>query len=176
MINLLPYKEKKSIERVRMIRIVQTIVLGIAVLIGISGILLLPTIFTINSRFSIASKQIETLENTGTIASQVDLSTLEKRAREAQGYLATVEKTQITEYINLIKSLTPSTILINRFTSDNPSIVESYGSAESREVLQAFITTLENNEKVALVDSPVSNFIKNKNGSFKLTISFKQDE
>jgi hypothetical protein len=48
-----------------------------------------------------------------------------------------------------------------------------FGTAESREVLQDFINKLESNERISLVDSPVSNFIKNKNGSFKLTISFK---
>lgn len=159
-----------------MVRIIQTIVLGVAALVGISAILLLPTIITINSRFSIVSSQIEVLENSGTIASEIDLSTLEKRAKEIQGSLAVPEKTQITEYINTIKSITPNSIIINRFTSDNGSLVEVFGTADSREVLQAFINTLESDKRVAIVDSPVSNFIKNKNGTFKLTISFKQDE
>lgn len=173
MINLLPYKEKKSIERIRMIRIIQTIVIGVAVLGVVSAVLLLPTLITIKSRFSIASNQISILESDGNIASDVDLSALENRAKSVRDVLAIPEKTQVTDYVDIVRSVVPASVVIDRFSSENENLLEVFGTAESREVLQDFINKLESNERISLVDSPVSNFIKNKNGSFKLTISFK---
>ncbi len=173
MINLLPYKEKKSIERIRMIRIIQAVVVGMAVLIVVSAILLIPTLITIRSRFSIASNQISALESGGSLASDVDLSVLESRAKSVRDILAIPEKPQVTDYIDIVRSIVPSSVTIERFSSENENLLEVFGTAESREILQDFINKLEAQESIALVDSPVSNFIKNKNGSFKLTISFK---
>jgi hypothetical protein len=79
----------------------------------------------------------------------------------------------VTDYIDIVRSIVPSSVTIERFSSENENLLEVFGTAESREILQDFINKLESQESVALVDSPVSNFIKNKNGSFKLTISFK---
>ncbi len=173
MINLLPYKEKKSIERVRSIRMAQAVSIALLILIITGGILLIPTFITINSRFTIATNQIKTLERDGSITTAVDLSTLETRASAIKDTLALPRVVEPTEYIDLVKDTTPNGITLTRFTTDDGLLLEVFGVAETRELLQSFIVSLEKNPKVALVDSPVSNFIKNKNGTFKLTISFK---
>lgn len=173
MINLLPYKEKKSIERVRGIRMAQAISIAFLILILAGGVLLIPTFITINSRFAIATTQIKTLERDGSITTDVDLSTLEKRAKTIKDKLALPAVLEPTEYIDLVKASTPIGITLTRFTTDDGVLLEVFGVAQSRELLQSFIASLEKNPKVALVDSPVSNFIKNKNGTFKLTVSFK---
>lgn len=173
MINLLPYKEKKSIERVRGIRIAQTITFGVIVLVVISGVLLVPTLITINSRFAIANTQMSMLQKDGVIASDLDLSTLEKGASLVREKLSAIPAVQPTVYIALVQSLVPKGVTVDRFGTDDGALLEVFGASDTRETLQGFIHSLQADPRVALVDSPVSNFIKNKNGTFKLTVSFK---
>ena len=173
MINLLPYKEKKSIEKIRFVRMVQAIIIAFFLLVLISFVLFVPTWVTINSRLSIASNQISSLEREGMITSGVDLASLEKRVFSAQSKLASPLKSSPTEFINTVRALTPTGITINRFTTEDGIALEVFGISQNRELLQAFITALSANESVATIDNPVSNFIKNKNGTFKLKILFK---
>lgn len=173
MINLLPYKEKKTIERIRGIRMAQAVSITFLFVIIAGGVLLIPTFITINSRFAIATTQIKTLERDGSITTDVDLSTLETRAKTIKDKLALPAVIEPTDRIDLVKATSPTGITLTRFATDDGVLLEVFGVAQSRELLQAFIASLEKNPTVVLVDSPVSNFIKNKNGTFKLTISFK---
>lgn len=173
MINLLPYKEKKTIERIRGIRMAQAVTIAFFIVILAGGVLLIPTLITINSRFAIATTQIKTLEHDGSITTDVDLSTLDTRSRIVKEKLALPISMEPTDYIELVRSSVPLGITLTRFTTDDGVLLEVFGVAQNRELLQTFIASLEANPKVALVDSPVSNFIKNKNGTFRLTISFK---
>lgn len=173
MINLLPYKEKKSIERIRFIRFIKTIVAGFAGVFLIAGLLLFPTLITINSRFAIATNQIKSLENEGAIVREVDISSLENRTRVASIKLSNKTETQPTEYIESVRGVSPGGISIDRFAVTKEKTLEVSGIAKSREVLQTFIKNLEAKPEVSKVDSPVSNFIKSTNSLFILTIIFK---
>jgi hypothetical protein len=173
MINLLPYKEKKSIERIRGIRLIQTVIVGLIFIFIACLFLLFPTLININSRFSIASKQIDVLQKSGMVASDVDLASLNQRAQFSQSKLAIPETIQSTQYIGIVTSLVIDGVSINRFAVNSAKLLEISGVVENREILQKFIKALEDNESVSLVDSPVSNFVKSKNSDFKITISFK---
>lgn len=173
MINLLPYKEKKSIEKIRGILFARTVAAGFAFIAFAAIVLLIPTLVTINSRFNIVTNQIKSLENNGSIASDVDIASLVNRAQISQSKLAIPETIQPTQYIDLVKTVIPKGVLVDRFALDEDKNLIVSGTAQSREVLQSFIRDLEGNEKVASVDSPVSNFIKNNNSLFKITILFK---
>jgi Tfp pilus assembly protein PilN len=173
MINLLPYKEKKSIEKIRSIKMAQTIVVGLLFLATTSIALLVPTWITTISRLNIGKVQISKLEREGMIASGVDLASLEARTNLVQSKLASELKSSPVEFIKTIRSLTPKGIVIDRYGTQNGALIEVFGIAQNREILQSFIKTLESSGKVSLVDNPVSNFVKNKNGDFKLTLSFK---
>ena len=173
MINLLPYKEKKSIERIRFVRMVQAVTMALLLLIIISFVLLVPTWITINSRLNIVSNQVASLEKNGMIATSVDLASLEGRVASIKSKLAAPTQTSPTEFVNIIRALTPAGITINRFTTEDGVLLEVFGVSQNRELLQSFIAALGADSSVAMIDNPVSNFIKNKNGTFKLTISFK---
>jgi hypothetical protein len=173
MINLLPYKEKKSIEKIRGILFARTIAAGFVFVAFAAIVLLIPTIVTINSRFNIVTSQIKSLENSGSIASDVDIASLVNRAQISQSKLFIPEIVQPTQYIDLVKSIIPNGIVVDRFVVDVDKNLAVSGTAQSREILQLFIKNLEQNDKVASVDNPVSNFIKNNNSLFKITISFK---
>ncbi len=173
MINLLPYKEKKSIEHIRMVRMTRTVFFGCTILILMAGALLVPTLITINSRFSIATNQIAILQRDGTLVSSIDLATLEKRARVASSKLAAPIVPGPTEYIALIEKDAPVGIVINRFATSDTGGLSVYGLSINRAILQSFVKTLESDSKVASVDSAVSNFVKATNSPFTITVTFK---
>lgn len=173
MINLLPYKEKKIIEHIRSVRMVSTVLLSFLFLALIALVLLVPTWLTTNSRLKISTDEIHSLEKRGMITSVLDLTSLQNRAVELQNKLSSTETSSPVEFISIIKSSAPKGVTISRFTTDDGILVEVFGVSESRELLQGFINTLTVNPKILMVDNPVSNFIKNKNGTFKLTVSFK---
>lgn len=173
MINLLPYKEKRSIERVRLLRMVRTVFLGCTILIAMAGVLLVPTLLTINSRFRIATDQIASLERDGTLVSSVDLATLQKRARSVGTKLATPPTSGPVEYISIVRGAVVAGIGINRFATTEGGALAVYGTASTRSVLQSFIKVLESDTRVSAVDSSVSNFVKATNSPFSITITFK---
>ncbi len=173
MINLLPYKEKKSIERIRSIRLARTVAAGLVIVFVVAGVLLFPTFITINSRSSIATNQIKNLERDGAIASNIDIASLQARAQTVQTKLSIPPVTEPTEYVEIVKSIAQSGIVIDRFSYQQTKNLEIFGVAQTREGLQTFIKNLEANENVASVDSPVANFVKSKNSAFRINILFK---
>lgn len=173
MINLLPYKEKRSIEKIRTIRLVATSILGFICVVVVGVVLLIPTFITINSRFSITKKQISDLQKNSSITTDIDLVSFGKRISNIESKLSLPEKNQPTMYFDVTKSLVPSGIVINQFLTIDDNRISVSGVVDNREILQSFIKALESNEKVSSVDNPVSNFIKNKNSVFALTIAFK---
>lgn len=173
MINLLPYKEKKSIEHIRTIRLLNTGIVGFIAAVIVAAALIIPTLVTINSSFSLTTKQIENLQKQNSITSDVDLASLKQRVLVANSKLATSTTVQPTEYLDIIKKLIPKGISVNQFSTSGTLGIKVSGIAENREILQSFIKILESSDKISSVDSPVSNFIKSKNSDFILTISFK---
>lgn len=151
----------------------RTVFLGATLLVMSGIVLLFPTIVTINSRFSIATNQIESLQRDGTLVSSIDLATLQKRAQVVSQKLVASPGVQPTEHIALAQQLTPPGIDINRFATTDAGGLALYGTAATRGVLQSFIKALESDTHVALVQSDVSNFVKASNSPFTLTVSFK---
>ncbi len=173
MINLLPYKEKRSIEKIRSIRLIRMVVVGFIIVFIVGGLLLFPTLLNINSRFSLATNQIKSLEREGVIASDINIAELEQRAQKVQKKLSLPPITQPTSYINTVTGLVGAGVVIERFNIQQEKTLEVFGLNKTREGLQKFIKDIEADQSVASVDSPVSNFVKSKNSSFKITVKFK---
>lgn len=173
MINLLPYTEKKSIENIRSIRLFRMIVLGFIIVISVGGLLLFPTLFNINSRFNLATNQIKSLENEGSIVSVINIAELEQRAQKVQKKLSLPPVPQPTDYIATVTSMVAPGIVLERFNLEQEKTLEVFGINKTREGLQKFIKDLQSDASVESVDSPVSNFVKSKNSTFKITIKFK---
>ena len=174
MINLLPYKEKKIIERVRFIKMVNSVVIAFVLMVIISFVLLVPSWVTVTSRLNIVNNQILSLERDGKISSDIDLASLGSRSVVVQKILSSKEKISTLELIDIVRQAAPQGVSINRFVNEEVGKIQISGTSKSRELLQSFILELNKNNMVELVDNPVSNFIKNKNGTFNLTVSFKQ--
>ncbi len=170
----MPYKEKKVIERVRFLRMLMAVVGAIILIIITSFILVTPTWLTISSRRNLTKGQIGSLEQDGKLTSGINIDLLQKQATSIQDKLNFPTKTSPTQYIILVRSLSPQGITIDHFsTISDQQTIEVNGVSRDRELLQKFISTLAADSTVASVDNPVSNFIKNKNGTFRLTVTFK---
>ncbi len=173
MINLLPYKEKKTIEKIRFLRLAQSLITVLIFLILASFALLLPTWLTISSRENIINKQISSLENGDLISDSIDLMELENKARSLKNIFQENQKDSLIDQINSVKSYANNGISIDRFNANESSMVEIFGISKDRKSLQDFIDNLNSDPNISLVDNPISNFVKNKNGAFNLTIKFK---
>lgn len=173
MINLLPYKEKKSIEKIRFLRMLNSVIIAILFLIVASLLLILPTWLTINSRFSLINNELKSLEKKGMISNEIDIGSLLSRSQKAKQKLVSGGEKSNIYLINLLKSLAPKGITIDRLSLADEKSIEIFGVFASRESLQSFTSSLSRQAEVSSVDSPVSNFVKNKNGTFRLTVFLK---
>lgn len=175
MINILPYKQKKTIERLRMVRVATVTVWALTFLAGAAMLLLLPIMVTVDSRFSITETQLGFLERSGVVANPVDVAALQVRTERLVTKLATPFSKSPTYYVGVVRSLIPSGVSISSYTVSNSenSILEIHGIALTRATLQSFVAKLEKEEAITSVESPVANYVKNVNSDFKITLTFQ---
>lgn len=174
MIDILPYSQKVVIKRIRTMRIMIVIVWGAILLFGVATVLFVPTLQTINSRYSIASTQMDRLEQSGAIIKPADVMSFERRLVVIKNKLALKVAPPPMEYVERIRvhaegiELTGYTIS----SADKP-VIQVRGVASTRQALQQFVTALQNDSTIAVVDSPIANFVKSSQGSFTVTVTFK---
>lgn len=175
MINILPYNERKIIDRVRILRIITTLIWSLVILVLVGTILYFPTLITINSRYAIALNQMRLLEKSGTIISPVDVTSLDTRTRTLQAKLAATLSTTPIEYLSIARKLTPGDVNVTGF-SVTKNTLQITGIATTRRALQSYISILQNNSSIQSVDSPVSNFVKSVRIPFTISVTFKTQQ
>lgn len=176
MIDILPYKQKKVVRKIRYMRIATVVFTGGIILLIISVALFMPTLMTINNRYALANEQIKKLELSGTVLKKVDIAELLSKTDKLTKKLALNLPPSALEYIGVIKKYEKTNIKLIGFDFQERDIprVEVRGVASTRQSLQDFISNIENDENVEMVDSPVSNFIKTSQGEFVITVTFKK--
>jgi hypothetical protein len=177
MIDILPRNQKKIIKKIRLLRMINTFIWIGIILVFIGVVLFLPTLITINSRYDIAEVQMKKLEESGAIIKAVDIASLETRTRLLLTKLGATLSVSPVDYIAFVKNMTPTTITLKGFNMGSSNAVPTLdvsGISKTRQDLQQFVDTIKANPKVALVDSPVSNFVKSTDNEFKITITFKK--
>lgn len=173
MINLLPYKEKKIIERIRFMRLLNTVLVGIIIVFFIAAILIVPTFIMIRNRYILASNQIALLVHDEKIVSDVDIATLENGVQDVKQKLTQTPRKNPMAYIQLVQASVPKGLTITQMLVGKTPALIVVGNSQNRELLQTFIVKLESNPLIDHVDNPLSNLVKTKNGDFKITITFK---
>lgn len=159
-----------------MMRIATVMIWVFTILLIIAAALFLPTLMTINSRYQIALAQVARLEATGVIIKPVDVESLTRRAKVLESKLAAPSAVNPLEYINRIRSTAKGGIILKGFTVADTTVpaVEVVGIASTRQSLQAFITALEADPSIDIVDSPITNFVKSTQSDFTIRVTFKQ--
>lgn len=176
MINILPYEQKRAVKRIRIMRIVTVVLWMTVILLVIAGVLFLPTLMTINSRYQIALAQVARLEATGVIVKPVDVESLTRRARTLEEKLAVQTPADPFDYVTHIREIAKGGISLVGFTIPDTTAlaVEVVGVASTRASLQNFITALEADPMVDVVDSPITNFVKGTESDFTIKVTFKK--
>ena len=174
MIDILPYTQKHTLKRIRILRIATVIIWEVILLAVVAAALLLPTLMTVNSRYAIAIGQTERLEQSGAITKPVDVIELQQRTRLLKEKLAAPLVETPIGYIEHIQNKETSGIRLTGFAmSTTDPVLEVSGVATSRQSLQQFIAVLEADAAIEVVDSPVTNFVKSTQSQFKIVITFK---
>jgi hypothetical protein len=176
MINLLPYSQKKMVKRIRGLRAASATIGALILLVIIGGILFLPSLLTINSRYSLAQNEIKSLENSGVVTSDADIAALQARTQLLLKQFTAVLPTAPTVYVALAREQAAAGISLTGFVvKDAPEpTLQVTGIAATREVLQKYIERIKAQETVSSVDDPIANYLKSKNSEFTITITFKQ--
>lgn len=172
MIDILTYTQKRTVNKIRTIRVVMVFLWGIILLLAIAVILFLPTLHTINSRFVLADAQMRRLEAGGLIAKKADISELKNKTNHIIEKIAADLPPSPLEYINLIQKHEVDGIKLTGF-SINGIVVEVNGVASTRQNLQRFVNELQAEPSITTVNSPVTNFIKNNQNEFSISLTFK---
>jgi Tfp pilus assembly protein PilN len=176
MINLLPYQERKTIKRVRILRAASATLGALIILTITGGLLFLPSLMTISSRHALAEQQIARLEQEGVVASAVDIAALEDRANTLVSKFATPTGIPPIDRVATLRNRTTSGISLTGFVLDqeDPLQLEVNGTAASREALQRFVISLEEEASINTVDSPITNYVKSKDNEFTIRVMFKE--
>ncbi|MCC6198717.1 hypothetical protein IT401_00680 [Candidatus Nomurabacteria bacterium] len=173
MSNILSYTQKKYITRIRVLRMAIATASALVLLGGIVLLLMLPLLVTINSRFSLAENQISLLEREGSLARPEDVDALTARIEALSQKLAAPLPASPTEAITTVREAEVPGIILTGFSFETSSpALEVAGTAATREALQQFVTALESHSRIAMVDSPVSNYVQSTKGTFTVTVTF----
>ena len=175
MINILPYNQKKMIRRTRCVRIVVVAIWSTIILILVAGVLFLPTLLTINTRYAIARGQTDRLQQSGVIITAADIALLEKRTKAVKDKLAVPAPLSPMDYTTHIRAHETSGITLIGYDMGNTDKLNMQvrGIAATRQALQQFVAALQEEATIATVDSPVTNFVKSSESEFTITVTFK---
>jgi hypothetical protein len=137
---------------------------------------LLPTYETTHSRKVALSAYTKQLEENGDIVAVSDIAALETRVGTLSQRLAVSLPPSPLVYIDIIKQNQTTGIRFTGYECSAPEkrIVQLRGVAANRQALQQFIASLEKDERISVVDSPVTNFVKSAESEFTMTITFAQ--
>lgn len=162
------------VERIRLFRIANTVLLGGIVLLVTTALLLVPSFLTIAHRYSLVTDQVGALVQNEKMVSDVDVAEFQKKVEAVEQKLTRAATSEPLMYIETVRTLAPKGITINRFSVSGETLVEVYGKTVSRDIFQSFIDTLSADQRVVRVDNPLSNLLKTKDGEFKITVTFKK--
>ncbi|HEY0980453.1 MAG TPA: hypothetical protein VGE18_03555 [Candidatus Paceibacterota bacterium] len=173
--NLLPYSEKETIDRLRTARMLTVALISLILLAALLCLLLTPTFLTINSRHTLWQGEIQRLEDSGVAVSAAALEAHALRAKTLKNEFAGPESYSPISAIVVARSVVPAGITLSgfAFTAGVDRTLTIQGVVTTRDVLQAYADALEKHPTVAMVDNPVTNYLKQRDNEFTLTVTFK---
>lgn len=177
MINLLPTEEKNKINKNYASRLSVFYLYVLSACFFIASVAFLPAYFYFSLKDKIALQKKETI-------SALPVPTPDKETegiiKDMNFKMTLIEKTEGEKYsvldmmINQVIASKLPDIKINQFyfniTEEGKKAVEIRGEAPNRERLLMFRNSLEQNKTFAVVDLPISNFVKGQNIDFSINL------
>lgn len=175
MINLLPYIEKKDIKRIRVMRMLTVALMSVIALALILCALLAPTILTINSRYTLWQGEVIRLEQAGAAVSAESMADSETRVERLKKEFIAPSTLSPIDAITIAQNAASKGITFSgfAFVAGTEQTLSIQGVVTTRDVLQRYVTALTQQSSVVTVDSPVTNYLKQRDNEFTLTVVFK---
>ncbi len=173
MINLLPYNKKAAIKRTLRLRVINATLVFLLFLVAVGVLLMIPSFVSVNLRYSIAKNTYTTLSEGATFANEADITAVTadiERLKRAYGNQDTFSVLAALDTVTIPPGITVTNIAME---STQKRSISFSGISRDRATLQQFIASLHQEDAVASVDNPVSNFVKNQNGQFTVLVQFK---
>lgn len=176
MINLLPYKQKKMMHTSHQIQMALIVTTGLFFVFIITLILLSPTFIFVNSKLTQIEKLSVFLGEGDMDKLNTSISVLQNKVSSIDSKLADNSVTDPLGNINIIMEQVSKGISVNSYSvsDSHQKAVSISGISNTRSDLEKFTQALKNIPGVSLVDSPISNFVKNTNNDFSITVVFKK--
>lgn len=179
MLNILPQQQKNILKKEYSLRRIVVCLSFVVFALFISVTLLVPSYFS----FYVRSNQAEI----NLAQAKADLSTdlqndeltseLSTAIKHAVDLRPLVESTSVYDLVRLFESRPPAIKITNinfiNMTADTRPIINIRGMADDRDSLRAFAAALEGRVEFENVDLPVSNFVKEKDINFSLSVGVK---
>lgn len=174
MINLIPPEARRRIVTEYWVRVVTAWLFLLAVAATVVGALLLPAYVLVTSQVRSSATEADSARAR---VGDHDTTTkvLDAAGEEARLIAASAQEPQLTHVIEMIEELIPSGVEATAYTLARqtgavaPVLVR--GTADTRTGLAAFRDALLGHPRIAKVDLPISNFAKDRDISFTVTIT-----
>lgn len=178
-VNVLPEKEKKLINKEYWKRFIIVFMFLFSSLIFIFILLLLPSYFFSSSKQNLIEARLEEFNANNKNLSGVDLNnTITDINTKLNLLVSNNPKYSLYNDVlnvvlsNRINGITFSQLLFNQ-TKDKGLNIEVHGQARDRTTLRNFKAALDNNPKVATTNLPISDFLEKTDLSFTISIVMK---
>jgi len=164
------------IRHIRTMRMINTALAGCTLLALVGLLLLLPTYEMIRTRAQALQLYTRELEANGVVISETDIALLQSRIKLLREKLTVHITYAPLTYVEVVEQHQVDGVRITGYDIENPEkqMMQIRGFATNRQVLQQFITVLQADTRIVVVDSPITNFVKSSEGEFTLMITFKQ--
>jgi hypothetical protein len=174
MSNLLPQEEKEILNREYCLRLFALSGFFISILLLISAIVFSAYILLIRSEFDPIEKDIVLSEED---TEEAELKKIAEKTEEELSILSLSTDTfSFNDVVELLFRHKNETISISQISfQNNPKedVISIEGTAKTRDGLVLFLESLEGDEKVSVLESPISNLSKNTDISFSAHIKLK---
>lgn len=178
MLNLLPQQQKILLQKEYFRRRMIVLLGSIALALVISLVLLSPLYFLTRSRAEETKRELESAKRAldAELPPKEIMAELQTAVHNAEALKPLTKSLSVYELVKIFEAR-PKTIRIEGISfleqaEGRPTITVN-GRAENRDSLTAFGRVLESRVEFATVNLPVSNFVKEKDINFSMTITLK---
>lgn len=176
MFNLLPESIKKQITDEYKLRRILVILFALVVLEVISLVFVFPSWVVSDYKEKSSSAKAKQMESS-TINS--DINSIKSQIKTINSEMLLLDRfleyPKVKKYLDVVLNKKTNSILINKFSyaslSTSTAIINIQGVSSTREALVSFKQNLTDSKTFKTVDLPVSNFTKDKNINFNLTMT-----
>lgn len=179
MINLLPYEDKKEVEKEGLRRFVIVAVFSISAIFLICILLMAPAYLSLYEERASLIKEEHLLKQGAPVEKMNEIAAKIKKTNSKLSVIeSSADGRSVPEDLKKIIDSIPSGVSINGISFNRQKISEHgrvslNGKANSRENLTSFIRILNDSGRFSKVDSPVSNILKKNNVDFLINLEFK---